>query len=383
MGKMIGCAAKAAFLVLVIFAGGCGQSDTAELADEQLEEMIAQESSLPSYSGGMSLVVAGEVISADEIIEPLTESLGTVAARSDFDQFSKYARLRVGQVVRAKAAEALLFEKAKKELPDNADEALAKAVEQEVQGYIAGFGGNYAAAEKKLRENGWDWESFRRYKKRLILTQNYLGKRVGADKPITHSQLLEHYEVIKHKDYFRPGRLQFSLIDITPEPVADANQANIERAELEARRLAEELAARVRSGEDFAGLAREYSKGHRASAGGLWEPVQPGSLAEPYDVIEESCQDLSPGEIAGPVESGGHIFIIKLKEKQTRGFFFFFDVQQDVQKKFVVQQRRETLSKLMAQFEQQVQGPNLEKFVDFCLYEIYRRKGGMQEAGGE
>ena len=112
----------------------------------------------------------------------------------------------------------------------------------------------------------------------------------------------------------------FSAIEPAKLDITDPNQDRRE----EARRLAGELVGRIKAGEDFGTLAQKYSHGLGWEIGKLW---QPGSLASPYDVLAAEAEKIEPGQIAGPIETAEHIFIMKLEEKQSASFEPFEKVQ--------------------------------------------------------
>lgn len=146
---------------------------------------------------------------------------------------------------------------------------------------------------------------------------------------------------MKDEFFFRRAVLRFRLIDIEPAKleVTDPNQNRLEKAE----ELADELMGRLRTGEDFGELAKRYSNGHRAMFGGLWKPVEPGSLAKPYDILAGEAERIKPGQIAGPIKAGEHIFIMKLEDKQSAGFEPFEDVQSQVEAQIFFERRKKAV----------------------------------------
>jgi hypothetical protein len=111
----------------------------------------------------------------------------------------------------------------------------------------------------------------------------------------------------------------------------------------------------------------------------LWRPIQPSSLAEPYNVLAAEAQKIEPGEVAGPIVTRQHIFIMKLQEKQIAGYEPFEDVQELVKNKILLDRRNEVFDKLNAEIRWQAKLSNTDKFVDFCLEKIYR----ISEANSE
>jgi hypothetical protein len=104
----------------------------------------------------------------------------------------------------------------------------------------------------------------------------------------------------------------------------------------------------------------------------LWQPIQPGSLARPYDVLAAEAEKIEPGQIAGPIETAEHIFIMKLEEKQSAGYEPFEKVQRQVEDKVLSEQRNEVINRLEARLREQAGLGKTDEFVDFCLEKIYQ-----------
>jgi parvulin-like peptidyl-prolyl isomerase len=164
--------------------------------------------------------------------------------------------------------------------------------------------------------------------------------------------------------------MTFRLIDIRPArlKVADPNE---DRQRL-AKELADQLLARIQSGEDFGELAKQYSHGHRGEFGGLWKPVHPKSLAVPYDRLAVEAENMEPGQIAKPIAAKDRIFIMKLEEKQSAGYEPFEKVQSQVENKIIIDRQDEAFNRLKARLMRQAELGRTDEFVDFCLAKIHR-----------
>jgi parvulin-like peptidyl-prolyl isomerase len=184
--------------------------------------------------------------------------------------------------------------------------------------------------------------------------------------------MLAWYDGVKDKQFVREGVLQFRLIDI------DAAKARVEHPNEDPRQKAEDLRKRIDAGEDFAELAKKYSHGLRREQGGLWPPRDPNALAAPYDVLAQAAQGMERGQVAGPIESSGHFFIMKVEEKRPRSYQPLREVQDDVKKDIADQRWREILEELDAEIRRQVDLANTSRFVDYCMERFY---GQMHPAG--
>lgn len=366
---------KLRFLLVlaILLTEGCGSSGSSgKFSEEELAGIpFAQREGLPEPSGGFVLAVGGETITTEEIItERLLEYFGPIAQRSSLEQFKEQARPTLEEIIVVKVSDILLHQKARQQAGADIDDRLEKLVDRQVSKFVASHDYDYAKAEEALKEKGMDWQGFREHQKKLMLSQSYIASQLPEQTTLTYSDLVESYNEIKEEAFLRPAGITFRLIDIEVSKV-ELNDPNKSRRE-QARELANELARQIEEGQDFGELARKYSHGYRATFGGLWKPIQPGSLAEPYDVLAGEAERIRPGEIAGPIEAGGHIFIMKLEEKTAKAFEPFEDVQKELESTIHLERRRKALNELNRELVLQAIASDRERFLDFCIEEIYR-----------
>lgn len=155
--------------------------------------------------------------------------------------------------------------------------------------------------------------------------ESHLSAWVSEGMPIPRSEVLEYYEKVTPEN----AKFQFRLIDIRPSELrsSDINSSEGETREEAACRIAIQLIERAAKGEDFGELAKTYSHGHRRSYGGLWNPLQPSSLAPLYDVLGEYALDMQPGQVSEPIQKEEHVFIMKLEQAQRESVQPFEEVK--------------------------------------------------------
>ena len=373
---------KSAFfsVLILLLIGGC-QGGKSGLTSTELERTaLMQKIELVEAAGGLLLMVGGETVTSDEIIESpverseavvsLAEHLKPIAQMSDPDQFKEQARRQVEEILTAKILNILLYQDAKRQAGKNINEGLEMAAEREWRKFVLDYGGDQAKADEALRQMGTDRKSFKEQQKRAILIQSHIASNMADERPVTYRELIECYNVMKDEYFARPAMIRFRLIDIQPARL-EASNPNKNRREL-AKELANELLGRIKAGEDFGELAKQYSHGHRRQFGGLWKPVRPQSLAAPYNILAVVAEKANAGQIAGPIEASRHIFIMKLEEKQLEGYEPFEKVQQNVEEKVIFDRRSKVINELRAKLMQQAKFGETGEFVNFCLEEIYQ-----------
>lgn len=364
---------------LVVFLSACSSKipQGKYSQEEMLNLPLANRYNLPEPTGGMVLKVGSETLTSEEIlsIPQVKEALTPLAKKGDLTAYEAQAMPLLRSIIRSKAADLLLYEEARKSAPANIDELLEAAVKKEIERFVADYDNNVALAEQELKRMGMDWQSFRDFQKKLIMTQSYISSTVMEERKFTRSELMEYYERVKNEQFFRPGRLQFQLIELVPAKLSPQQLLEGEPPQQAARRIADELLQKLQQGEDFAELAKQFSHDPLASAGGLWAPVTLGtdSLAEPYDKIEKIAEKMQVGEIKGPVEEGGRIFIIRLVSFTPPVSKSFDEVQHILESQLQFQYKNRKYNELVEKVLKRADFVELERFAEFCAQEAYRR----------
>ena len=333
---------------------------------------------LPPATGGFALKIADQTITIDQIITArLIERLRPLAQKNDFGKFKEKAKPLLNRILTNKIANILLYQQAKREAPADIDKTLEKAVQAEVRRFVAQYGGNVAAAEAALKEEGMDWQSFKEHAKRTILTQSYIASQLPPNRPITYSQLVNYYNQMA-ENFANPAIVKFELLDIHIDriKVTDPNQSR----ETCARILADKLIKQINEGKDFITLAKEYPEitfiDHSNG-------IAPENLVAPYDILVPAIEKMQdsrkagsqPGNQAHLIETDDHIFIVKLQEKRAKSFEPLEKVQHEIETRIIRARRRKAinkLNKLTRELAKQVAFSEKELFIDLALKEIYR-----------
>lgn len=365
-------------LATLLGGAGCGGHRKAALTDQEIREYtLAHKPPRPD-----ELLVSGDTVTMNDVltISPelnatpptLKDKLVEMARQMPQDQFMKEAGPVVRQRLNSNIVNIVLYKRAKKELGAKTDDQLDKMVEKELRKFTIEHGGNAAGTDAALQEMDMSRERFKAYKRKQVLSQYYVASKFPYNRPITHHELLEYYEKMKQENFAQAGMIQLRLIDIqiAKVPLSGANDDPIQVARARAQRAMERIAA----GEDFAVLAGEYSNEPRvASTGGLWPERDPNALAAPYDVLGKKAMSMKPGEVAGPIDALDHIFIMKLEKKQDRGFLPMSAVQDKIEDEIMDDRRVEALKNLNEEVRQLAAAGNTDRFVDYCLKDLYRQ----------
>ena len=158
--------------------------------------------------------------------------------------------------------------------------------------------------EAKLRQDGKTIEDLREQIKAGLEQKKLVNREVSSKTVITDEMIQAYYE--DHIEEFQRKerwRIQDIYLPFTPTDTLE------ERTHL--RNVAKRILERLRTEGDFTSLAKRYSQGPGAEAGGDLGFFSKGEL-EP--VLEAAIEALKPGEVSPDIETTRGIHIIKLTE---------------------------------------------------------------------
>ena len=365
-------------VLAAIALSGCTKKQQGKFSEEEMEVIpYASRVGLPEASGGMTLGIYSETITVDEILRYAEETLKPFAEQTDRTTFQNQSLSYMRETVKGKVTDILLYYEARKTAPENIDETIGKAVETETARFVASYNNNYALAERAIKQMGMDWQSFRDYQKKLILTQSFISNKLNEEKRLSHQELVEYYEDNKDELFSQEGYVEFSIIDIIPSRLDTTQISEGQSPEQAARQLAETLLDRIIAGEDFATLAKEYSHGPFARLGGKLERVSLGtnSLSEPYATLERQSVNMQPGQARGPIVIDNHVFILYLNAIQHKEVKAFTEVQEQIEQQLYFQHRQQQYQEFVKKLLQKADVAQLENFARFCTQTAYDRWG--------
>lgn len=386
------------YYIIIVFAAalaviscGCSMKEShyGKFTEEEVSKMAyAKVEGLPEPSGGVTISVMSETVSADEVVnnEPVLATLARILSISEFyEVFAVKARPLIVEEIKNIVSKKYIYYTAKKNAPSSIDEMLEKIVKKEVDRHLANYDNNGALAlsafktEKEFIGMGvTDWKSFREYKKMMFMVRMYLSKKIKKDKPIMLDDMKARYNAYITKEIVNENKppiiwdykLKMRVIDIHPDKLApnEIDSANEETRQQAALRKGKELLNLINEkGEDFGKLAEAHSHGVGNDTSGLWAERIFGSLAEPYDTLEKAADKMNISDVSNVIEVKGHVFIMKLEDKREGGTVPFADVQGRMESEIRDLQQQIEYEKVLSEIVDQIDVRDLDIFTDYCL----------------
>jgi len=175
--------------------------------------------------------------------------------------------------------------------------------------------------ETAAKQQGVSFEDFKANIRNGIITQDVMGREVGAHIQITPGEAMRYYDAHK-QEFEQQESVQLSEILVSAEDTSDPAKLAAAKAK------AVDIEARLHSGGDFTQLARSFSDGPTAASGGDLGQFRRGGLAKE---LEDKTFALNAGQYTDPILTRQGYIILKVVQHTPGGVSPFKDVEPQVE----------------------------------------------------
>lgn len=291
----------------------------------------AQQYQLPALPTPQAITANGSVV--EDVIARVNDQIITRSeyerARKQMVQDAQQAQVpmadlqdRLNNLLRDMIDQQLLLSKGK-ELGITGDaETMRQLDEIRKQNHLDSM----EALEKAAAQQGVSFEDFKQRIKDQIVSREVVNQEVGRRLNMTHAQEQAYYDA-HAKDFEVPEQVHLSEILIpTPDNATDAQVTA-------AQAKADDAAAKLKAGANFADLAKSVSGGPNASAGGDLGDFQRGKLGT---VLENATFSLPAGGVTAPIRTRQGFVILRVDNHQQAGVPPLSQVEPQVQQALYV-----------------------------------------------
>jgi peptidyl-prolyl cis-trans isomerase SurA len=272
----------------------------------------------------VAATVDGEVVTLSEIEERAGaehERALLLPAGKERDEAVRAALRRAFDVI---VAERLLAKQAQ--------ELRLEVTEQQVDAALADIRARNRFSDddldRALAEQGLDRPTFRAQVRRELETYQVLQARVRGRVKVSDDDLRNYYQT--HPQEFG-GEEELHVRHIFLPLPEDASPPE----ESKARAAGEKVLQRLKTGEDFAKVAREVSKGPSAEDGGDLGWLRRGTIQK---TLEDAAFALRDGQISGLVRAGSGLHVFKVEARRRGGERSFEDVKEEIRGRLMDEQ---------------------------------------------
>ncbi len=185
---------------------------------------------------------------------------------------------------------------------------------------------------------------------RDLAIRKLLDDQIGDKVAVSEKESKAYYDN-NLESFKKPEQVRASHILIKVDPGAD------EAKKAEARTKIESVQAKLKKGEDFGALAKEYSEGPSGPKGGDLGFFGRGQMVKPF---EEAAFSMKPGQVSGMVETRFGYHLIMVAERTPESTLSYEEVK-DRLEQYLKQQK---VQEAIAAYVETLQGKaKIERFV--------------------
>ncbi|MEW6303619.1 MAG: peptidyl-prolyl cis-trans isomerase [Verrucomicrobiota bacterium] len=199
-------------------------------------------------------------------------------------------------------------------------------IEDHIQDRIRRQFGDRLTLMRTLREEGTTYERFRQEVREQFIVEALRAKNVSGEIVISPYKIETYYQ--QHKDEFKTDD-QVKLRMIVINQLAGNPPGT-------AKKLCEEILAKLKEGASFAEMATIYSEGSQRRQGGDWGWVDKSVLRKE---LADAAFKLEPGQFSGVIETPESCYVMQVEEKRTAGVKPLADVRDEIEKTLDAQER--------------------------------------------
>ncbi len=204
-------------------------------------------------------------------------------------------------------------------------------IEDSIKRDIRQHFGDRFRLNKTLQENGETYESYRQRTRERIIVDNLTYKNINNELFISPRKIEKYYQ--DNKDNYKlEDQVKLRMIVIESR----------KRTPEAAKKLAEEIYAKLKSGASFTEMATVYSDGSQREKGGDWGWVERSVLR---DELRGPAFALKAGAMSNVIELGGSYYIMLVEDAKVAHVKPLNDIREEIEKTLQIQER-ERLRKL-------------------------------------
>jgi peptidyl-prolyl cis-trans isomerase SurA len=301
----------------------------------------------------VAAVVNGQVITLSDLVERAGPAWETAERLAGGPQRAEEQKKLLRAAFDAVVAEKLLQAKAVELQIESTDQQIDAAIEDIKKR------NNFSDAQldEALKQQGLDKATFRQNVKReydsfLVVQYQVRGRVKISDED------LKHYYQIHTQDFAGEDEVKVRHVFLPlPEQAPKAEEARVLAA-------AQRIRQRALSGEDFAKLAREVSKGPSAAEGGDLGWLRHGTIDR---TLEDAAFSLQPGQVSKVIRAGPGVHVFKVEDRRRAGGKSFEEAKEEIRQRLFEQQASTYRDELIAELRK-------DAFIDTKLPELASAK---------
>ena len=274
-------------------------------------------------------VVNEDVITLSDYKGQYDSTVQQLRAAFQGEEYEKQLALLKKEMLNMMITDLLLMQQAK-EKNLNVGEQLKGAVENiKKENNIA----SDDDLKRVLSQQGMDYDQWLRNLEENMLKQGLIYSEVDRSIVLDDSEIVGYYK-LHPQEFTEPEEYKIRAVYLSTEGKAAAALEETKN----------EISGKLKAGEPFNVLAKDYSDGPAKETEGDLGTFKKGELDK---ALEQAVSKLKAGETSGWVETKNGWYLLKLEEKKDSRLMTFEEVKKNVEERLFTQKREKKLEEYL------------------------------------
>jgi len=274
-------------------------------------------------------VVNDDVITLSQYKEQYDSTVQQLRATFQGEEYEKQLALLKKDILDMMITDLLLMQQAK-EKNLNVGEQLKAAVENiKRENNIT----SDDDLKRALRQQGMDYDQWIMHLEENMLKQGLIYSEVDRSIVLDDSEIVGYYK-LHPQEFTEPEEYKIRAVYLSAEGKAEGALDEIKK----------QVGDKLKAGESFNLLAKEYSDGPAKETEGDLGTFKKGELDK---TLEQAVSKLKTGETSGWIETKNGWYLLKLEEKKESRLLTFEEVKKNVEEKLYGQKRDKKLEEYL------------------------------------
>jgi parvulin-like peptidyl-prolyl isomerase len=274
-------------------------------------------------------VVNDDVITLSQYKEQYDSTILQMRAAFQGEEYEKQLAILKKEMLNMMITDLLLMQQAK-EKNLNVGEQLKATVENiKKENNIA----SDDDMKRALRQQGVDYDQWLRQLEDNMLKQGLIYSEVDRSIVLDDSEIVGYYK-LHPQEFTEPEEYKIRAVYLSTEGKAAAALEEMKK----------EIGGKLKAGEPFNVLAKEYSDGPAKESEGDLGTFKKGELDK---TLEQAVSKLKTGETSGWVETKNGWYLLKLEEKKDSRLMTFEEVRKNVEERLYTQKKEKKLEEYL------------------------------------
>jgi hypothetical protein len=322
------------------------------------------------------LLVNDTSLTVAEMLYPLRETIEKLRRAQTRTGFADKAKALLRERTRQEIGFVLMHAEATSKLSDPQKANVKSAVDAQLDELLTlEFDGSKARMTAALAEFGLTLDQYRAGLERHMVVRQYMHEMFWPRVSIRRDELIAYYH--SHEAQFStPGTRELQIIEAPFDRFLPPG-FSWQSASPQARAQAQLLAMRhIRAAKDalatrpFDAVAREFSRGLHADAGGSWGQLGKPLAAPPYDRLSRLAFEYTEGQVSEPIEATTGWYIVRCGRIVPAQQVSFMDAQDRVRQFLTEEKFNELTSEHLVRLADRATITSLEEFVNAAMRRI-------------